>query len=167
MVLYWGLLILCWEKLSKMVSLAFISSSDPFFSHWLDSKFNFSSFQEKYNKFFNWSEVKLRRGRGRSPQISSSLVFSQSVSQVSSVAQLCPTLQPHGLQHSRLPYSSPTPGAYSLILLLLFICFKIWGQLYSWDLERLIHKARELRKNRRMVKLWAMEKFWQVLVSRK
>ena len=33
--------------------------------------------------------------------------------QFSSVAQLCPTLQPHGLQHSRLPYPSPTPRAYS------------------------------------------------------
>ena len=31
----------------------------------------------------------------------------------SSVAQSCPTLQPHGLQHPRLPYPSPTPGAYS------------------------------------------------------
>ena len=31
---------------------------------------------------------------------------------VSSVAQ-CPTLRPHGLQHTRLPCPSPTPGAYS------------------------------------------------------
>ena len=33
--------------------------------------------------------------------------------QFSSVAQACPTLQPHGLQHARLPCPSPTPGAYS------------------------------------------------------
>ena len=33
--------------------------------------------------------------------------------QFSSVAQLCPTLRPHGLQHARLPYTSPTPEAYS------------------------------------------------------
>ena len=33
--------------------------------------------------------------------------------QFSSVAQSCPTLQPHGLQHARPPCSSPTPGAYS------------------------------------------------------
>ena len=33
--------------------------------------------------------------------------------QFSSVAQSCPTLRPHGLQHTRLPCSSPTPGAYS------------------------------------------------------
>ena len=33
--------------------------------------------------------------------------------QFSSVAQSCPTLQPHGLQHSRLPCPSPTPRAYS------------------------------------------------------
>ena len=33
--------------------------------------------------------------------------------QFSSVAQLCPTLQPHGLQHARLPCPSPTPGVYS------------------------------------------------------
>ena len=33
--------------------------------------------------------------------------------QFSSVAQSCLTLQPHGLQHARLPCPSPTPGAYS------------------------------------------------------
>ena len=32
---------------------------------------------------------------------------------VSSVAQLCLTLQPHGLQHARLPRPSPTAGACS------------------------------------------------------
>ena len=35
------------------------------------------------------------------------------MSQFSSVAQSCLTLQPHGLQHTRLPCSSPTPGACS------------------------------------------------------
>ena len=30
-----------------------------------------------------------------------------------SVAQSCPTLQPHGLQHTRLPCPSPSPGACS------------------------------------------------------
>ena len=30
-----------------------------------------------------------------------------------SVTQSCPTLQPRGLQHTRLPCPSPTPGAYS------------------------------------------------------
>ena len=33
--------------------------------------------------------------------------------QFSSVAQLCATLWPHGLQHARLPCSSPTPGVCS------------------------------------------------------
>ena len=33
--------------------------------------------------------------------------------QYSSVAQLCPTLRPHGWQHARLPCPSPTPGVYS------------------------------------------------------
>ena len=33
--------------------------------------------------------------------------------QFSSVTQSCPTLLPHGLQHSSLPCSSPTPGACS------------------------------------------------------
>ena len=33
--------------------------------------------------------------------------------QFSSVAQLCLTLRPHGLQHTRLPCPSPTPEAYS------------------------------------------------------
>ena len=32
---------------------------------------------------------------------------------LSSVAQLCLTLWPHGLQHTRLPCPSPTSGAYS------------------------------------------------------
>ena len=32
---------------------------------------------------------------------------------VSSVAQLCLTLRPHGLQHTRLPCPSPTLRAYS------------------------------------------------------
>ena len=31
----------------------------------------------------------------------------------SSVAQSCPTLRPHGLQHTRLPCPSPTPRAFS------------------------------------------------------
>ena len=30
--------------------------------------------------------------------------------QFSSVAQSCPTLQPHGLQHAGLPCPSPPPG---------------------------------------------------------
>ena len=34
------------------------------------------------------------------------------LSQFSSVAQSCPTLRPHGLQHVRLPCPSPTPGVY-------------------------------------------------------
>ena len=33
--------------------------------------------------------------------------------QFSSVAHLCPTLRPHGLQHTRLPCLSPIPRAYS------------------------------------------------------
>ena len=34
------------------------------------------------------------------------------VAQFSSVAQSCPTLRPHGLQHARPPCPSPTPGVY-------------------------------------------------------
>ena len=33
--------------------------------------------------------------------------------QFRSVTQSCPTLRPHGLQHARLPCSSPSLGAYS------------------------------------------------------
>ena len=33
--------------------------------------------------------------------------------QFSSVAQSCPTLRPHRLQHARPPCPSPTPGVYS------------------------------------------------------
>ena len=39
--------------------------------------------------------------------------FSLSSVQFSSVAQLCLTLRPHGLHHTRLPCPSPTPGAFS------------------------------------------------------
>ena len=35
------------------------------------------------------------------------------ISSVTSVAQSCPTLPPHGLQQSRPPCPSPTPRAYS------------------------------------------------------
>jgi len=35
------------------------------------------------------------------------------ISQVSSVAQSCPTLRPSGLQHARPPCPSPTPRVYS------------------------------------------------------
>ena len=38
-------------------------------------------------------------------------IFIISSVQFSSVAQLCPTLRPHGLQHARLPCPSPTPEA--------------------------------------------------------
>ena len=37
----------------------------------------------------------------------------QLISYSCSVTQLCPTLQPHGLQHARLPCLSPSPRAYS------------------------------------------------------
>ena len=36
--------------------------------------------------------------------------------QYSSVAQLCPTLQPHRLQHTRPPCPSPTPRVYSKLM---------------------------------------------------
>ena len=36
-----------------------------------------------------------------------------SVNQFSSVAQSCPTLRPHELQHSRPPCPSPSPGVHS------------------------------------------------------
>ena len=35
------------------------------------------------------------------------------VTPVSSAAESCPTLRPHGLQHARPPHPSPTPGACS------------------------------------------------------
>ena len=38
--------------------------------------------------------------------------FHLSLFQFSSVAQLCPTLRPHELQHTRPPCPSPTPGVY-------------------------------------------------------
>ena len=39
------------------------------------------------------------------------LMFLNMFSQLSSVTQSCPTLQPHGLQHAGLPCPSPTPRA--------------------------------------------------------
>ena len=40
-------------------------------------------------------------------------IFSQIISQLSSVSQLWPTLWPHGWQHARPPCPSPTPGICS------------------------------------------------------
>ena len=40
------------------------------------------------------------------------IIFNRS-SEFSSVTQSCLTLQPHGLQHTRLPGPSPAPGVYS------------------------------------------------------
>ena len=40
-------------------------------------------------------------------------IFSCLAVQFSSVAQSCPTLRPHGLQHTRPPCPSPTPVVYS------------------------------------------------------
>ena len=42
-----------------------------------------------------------------------SIIFYKFVYSFSSVAQSCLTLQPHGLQHTRLPCPSPTPEACS------------------------------------------------------
>ena len=39
-----------------------------------------------------------------------------------SVTKLCPTLQPHGLQHARPPCPSPTPRVYSNSCLLSWWC---------------------------------------------
>ena len=41
---------------------------------------------------------------------------------ISSVAQPCPTLRPHALQHTRLPCPSPTPGFCSNSCLLSWWC---------------------------------------------
>ena len=42
-----------------------------------------------------------------------SLCYTIYLCQFNSVAQSCPTLRPHGLQHARPPYPLPTPGIYS------------------------------------------------------
>ena len=41
------------------------------------------------------------------------ILLDNNIYQFSSVTQSSLTLQPHGLQHDRLPCPSPTPGAYS------------------------------------------------------
>ena len=46
------------------------------------------------------------------PMIFITILWCQ-ITQFGLVAQSCLTLQPHGLQHSRPPCPSPTPGAYS------------------------------------------------------
>ena len=43
-------------------------------------------------------------------------VSNSALIQFSSVAQSCPTLRPHELQHTRPPCPSPTPGVDGLIL---------------------------------------------------
>ena len=51
----------------------------------------------------NWTELKLYMYN----------ITVHCIYQFSSVAESCPTLRPHGLQHTRLPCPSPTPGACS------------------------------------------------------
>ena len=56
------------------------------------------------------------QGDGALNRIENTMCFQYSVQlyvQFSSVIQLCPTLQPHGIQHSRPPCPPPTPGVYS------------------------------------------------------
>ena len=48
-----------------------------------------------------------------SKRVGHNLATEQQQNSVSSVAQLCPTLRPCGLQHTRLPYPSSTPRACS------------------------------------------------------
>ena len=52
-------------------------------------------------------------GKGREQIRSLGLTYTFGSIQFSSVAQSCRTLQPHGLQHTRLPCPSPTPGVCS------------------------------------------------------
>ena len=56
------------------------------------------------------------------PACSSSQAFHIMYSQFSSVAQSCPTLQPHGLQHARFPCPSPIPRACSNLCPLSWWC---------------------------------------------
>ena len=62
-----------------------------------------------------WSCVKSIRISGFFPSVYRNLCIcsSQLEIQFNSVAQSCPTLRPHGLQHARHPCPSPTPGACS------------------------------------------------------
>ena len=47
------------------------------------------------------------------PRLGSLTWGSKPSQQFSSVAHSCPTLRPHGLQHTRPPCPSPAPGVYS------------------------------------------------------
>ena len=140
---------LCLGKLlSMMVNPAFTLSSDPFFSPWLDSKFNFSSFQEKYNKCLNRSEVKLRRGRGKSPQTSSSLVLRQSVSQLScSVVSDSVTPWTGALQASLFITNSWSLRSYTAVAFYLLQALGtalFWG---SWKDHSQSKKAQEKQED--------------------
>ena len=58
---------------------------------------------------------KFKKWKCKTSRRNVSLLFIYSVQFSWSVDQACPTLQPHGLQHTRLPCPSPTPGASSLM----------------------------------------------------
>ena len=65
--------------------------------------------------FNTWSQFSVNTGShwlGTMAELGVAYISEPSV-QFSSVAQSCPTLRPHGLQHARPPCPSPTPGVYS------------------------------------------------------
>ena len=60
------------------------------------------------NKLFQWHSHSLKRCLKKQVHIS----WVRKFSSVQSLTQLCPTLQPHELQHARPPCPSPTPGVH-------------------------------------------------------
>ena len=61
----------------------------------------------------SWLRVVCRNSLFQLQKFNNYTVFLKYFINFSSVTQLCSTLRPHGLQHTRLPCPSPTPGVHS------------------------------------------------------
>ena len=68
------------------------------------------SFSRRSSQPRDWKQVSHIVGRHFTIWATREAYFSSV--QLSSVTQLCPTLQPHELQHARPPCPSPTPGVH-------------------------------------------------------
>ena len=82
----------------------------------------------------------------------------------SSVAQSCPTLQPHELQHGRPPCPSPTPGVYSDSCPLTQWCHPTISSCHPLSLPPLIFPSIRVFSNESVLRIrWP--KYWSFSFS--
>ena len=80
-----------------------------------------------------------------------------------SVAQLCPTLRPHGLQHNRLPCPSPNPRVYSNPSLLSWWCHPTTSSCHPLLLPSIVPSIRAFSNESVLCIRWP--KYWSFSFS--